>query len=419
MLSAEIIAIGSELLTPTKTDTNSLWLTEKLNEIGIEVKLKTIVGDDESRLEETIKDAIKRSDIVITTGGLGPTEDDITRKISAQAIGRKLVFHEELVNDLIERFRRWGREMPEINKRQAFVIEGAEILPNPNGSAVGMSVKLGEKIFIILPGPPRENKPMFETFVLPELREKAGEIFVKRKVLRVSGLGESAADELIAPIYTQYKNPQTATLFNKSELEIQLTAQAATEADADALNEELAAKIAAKLGIAVFSMNGETMEEIVGNLLRESGETVSIAESCTGGLISTRLTDVAGSSKYFIESVIAYANEAKIKMLDVPADLIEKHGAVSAQVAEAMAKGLREKAKTDYAISVTGIAGPDGGTAEKPVGLVYVGFADESEVGSREITLPGDRYLIRWRASQYALDYLRRKLLRRKIKNDE
>ena len=419
MLSAEIIAIGSELLTPTKTDTNSLWLTEKLNEIGIEVKLKTIVGDDEARLEETIKDAIKRSDIVITTGGLGPTEDDITRKISAQAIGRELVFHEDLVNDLIERFRRWGREMPEINKRQAFVIEGALILPNPNGSAVGMSVTIGEKFFIILPGPPRENKPMFDDFVLPMLREKAGEVFVKRKVLRVTGLGESAADELIAPIYTQYKNPQTSTLFNKSELEIHLTAQAATESEALALNEELAAKIAEKLGIAVFSMNGELMEEVVGDILRENGKTLSVAESCTGGLIGARLTDVAGSSAYFIEGAVAYANEAKIGTLGVSAELIEQYGAVSAKVAEAMARGMREKAKTDYAISVTGIAGPSGGTEEKPVGLVFVGYADANEVKSREVKLPGDRYLIRWRASQFALDYLRRKLLRKAKNSDE
>ncbi len=419
MLSAEIIAIGSELLTPTKTDTNSLWLTEKLNEIGIEVKLKTIVGDDEARLEETIKDAIKRSDIVITTGGLGPTEDDITRKISAQAVRRELIFHEELVTDLIERFRRWGREMPEINKRQAFVIEGAKVLPNPNGSAVGMSVKIGEKFFVILPGPPRELKPMFEKYVLPNLQAKAGGICVRRKVLRVTGMGESAADELIAPIYTRYKNPQTSTLFNRSELEIHLTAQAATEAEAESLNEELAAQIIEKLGVAVFSMNGETMEEIIGKLLRENGETLSVAESCTGGLIGARLTDVAGSSDYFIEGAVVYADRAKIGTLDVSAELIEKYGAVSAPVAEAMASGMREKAKTDYAISVTGIAGPSGGTEEKPVGLVFVGLADATKVKSVKINLPGDRYLIRWRASQFALDYLRRKLLRRKKNNDE
>ena len=410
MLSAEIIAIGSELLTPTKSDTNSLWLTEKLNEIGIEVKLKTIVGDDEARLEETIKDALKRSDIVISTGGLGPTEDDITRKISARAVGRELVFKQELVNDLIERFSRWAREMPEINKRQAFVIEGAEVLPNPNGSAVGMLLEIEEKFYVILPGPPRELKPMFENHVLPKLREKAGEIFVKRKVLRVTGLGESAADELIAPIYTQYKNPQTSTLFNKSELEIHLTAQCCTENEADSLNEELAAKIIEKLGIAVFSTDGEKMEEVVGKLLTENGKTVSVAESCTGGLIGERLTDVAGSSAYFIEGSVTYSNESKIKTLNVPRQLIENHGAVSAEVAEAMAKGMRENADTDYAISVTGVAGPSGGTEEKPVGLVFVGYADENEVKSIKINLPGDRFLIRWRASQFALDLLRRKL---------
>lgn len=410
MLSAEIIAIGSELLTPAKTDTNSLWLTEKLNEIGVEVKLKTIVGDDELRLEETIKDALKRSDVVISTGGLGPTEDDITRKVSAKAVGRELVFKQELVDDLKERFRRWSKEMPEINKRQAFIIEGAKVLPNPNGSAVGMSVEIEDKIFVILPGPPRELKPMFENHVLPKMREKAGKIFVKRKVLRVTGMGESAADELIAPIYTEYKNPQTSMLFNKSELEIHLTAQCRTEADADSLNGELAAKIIEKLGIAVFSTNGETMEEVVGKLLTENGKTVAVAESCTGGLIGERLTDVAGSSAYFIEGAITYSNESKIRTLNVSPQLIENHGAVSAEVCEAMAKGMREKANTDYAISVTGIAGPSGGSNEKPVGLVFVGYADENEVKSIKINLPGDRYLIRWRSSQFALDLLRRKL---------
>ena len=410
MLSAEIIAIGSELLTPAKTDTNSLWLTEKLNEIGIEVKLKTIVGDDEARLEETIKDALKRSDIVISTGGLGPTEDDITRKISARAVGRELVFRQELEDDLRERFRRWSREFPIINKRQAYVVEGAEVLPNPNGSAVGMLLEIEEKFYVILPGPPRELKPMFENHILPKMREKVGEIYVKRKVLRVTGMGESAADELIAPIYTQYKNPQTSTLFNKSELEIHLTAQCESEAEADALNEELAAKIIEKLGIAVFSTNGETMEQIVGKLLTENGKTVSVAESCTGGLIGERLTDVAGSSAYFIEGAITYSNESKIKTLNVSPQLIENHGAVSAEVCEAMAKGIREKAQTDYAISVTGIAGPGGGSEEKPVGLVFVGFADEKEVKSFKINLPGDRFLIRWRSSQFALDLLRRKL---------
>jgi nicotinamide-nucleotide amidase len=413
MLSAEIIAIGSELLTPEKTDTNSLWLTGKLNEIGIDVKLKTIVGDDAARLEETIRDALKRSDVVVTTGGLGPTEDDITRQVSAKATGREMIFHEEIVEHLRERFRGWGREMPEINKRQAYVIEGAEILPNPNGSAVGMLVEFDEKYLVILPGPPRENQPMFNDFVFQRLRERAGEIVFRKRILKVSGLGESAIDEAIAPIYSAFTNVQTSILFNKSEVEVHLTAQGATAAEADALNEEIARKIVETLGIAVFSTDGEEMEEVVGRLLSEKGKTLSVAESCTGGLISQRLTDVAGSSRYFIEGVVAYANEAKTGALGVPAEIIEQHGAVSAETAEAMAKGMRERARTDYAISITGIAGPTGGTAEKPVGTVFIGYADENLTKSFKIVLPGDRYLVRWRSSQAALDYLRRQILKK------
>lgn len=413
MLSAEIIAVGSELLTPTKTDTNSLWLTEKLNEIGIEVKLKTVVGDDESRLEETIKDALRRSDVVISTGGLGPTEDDVTRQVSARAVGKELIFQADVLAEIAEKFQRMKREMPDINERQAYVIDGAEVLSNPNGSAPGMLYETGGKFLVVLPGPPRELKPMFENYILPKLREKAGEIFVKRRILRVVGMGESAVDEAIAPIYLQYENPQTTILFNRSEIEIHLAAQAETESEADRLLEEVAKKIADKLGIAVFTTNDETMEQVIGNLLTKENKTLSIAESCTGGLIAERITEVAGASRYFIEGVVAYANEAKIRTLNVPKELIEAHGAVSGEVAEAMAKGVRERAKTDFGISVTGVAGPDGGNEEKPVGLVFIGFSNAVETKSIKINLPGDRYLIRWRASQAALDFLRRKILKK------
>jgi nicotinamide-nucleotide amidase len=320
-----------------------------------------------------------------------------------------------MVVELIERFRRWGREMPEINRRQAFVIDGATILPNPNGSAAGMTVEIEEKFFVILPGPPRELKPMFETFVLPKLKKKAGEIFVKRKILRVSGMGESAIDEKIAPVYLRYKNPQTTILFNRSEVEIHLTAQSANEEEATALLEDVAAQIVEKLGAAVFATNGELMEEIIGELLAENGKTLSVAESCTGGLVAERLTEIPGSSAYFTEGVIAYADEAKIRTLNVPRELIQKHGAVSAEVAKAMAKGMRERAKTDYAISVTGVAGPSGGTDEKPVGLIFIGYSHQTHTGSIKINLPGDRYLIRWRASQFALDLLRRKMIKKEI----
>lgn len=413
MRTAEIIAVGSELLTPTKVDTNSLWLTERLNEIGVEIELKTIVGDDPARLEETIRDAVGRSDIVIVTGGLGPTEDDVTRQVSAVAVGRELVYLQELEDDLRERFRRWGREMPEINKRQAWVIQGAEVLPNPNGSAVGMMLDTGRSRLIVLPGPPRENQPMFTGFVLPKLAESAGAVVFRKRVIKVSGIGESALDEQIAPIYSLYANVRTGVLFNKSDVEVHLTASAASSAEADSINEELAAKIAERLGVAVFSTDGEEMEEVVGRLLRRRRETVSVAESCTGGLVGHRITEVSGASDYFPVAITAYANEMKTLLLGVPPELIEQFGAVSKEVAEAMASGMRERAGTDYAVSVTGIAGPTGGSDEKPVGTVFVGYADDGQVRSLHLKLPGDRYLVRWRASQAALDFLRRQILKK------
>jgi nicotinamide-nucleotide amidase len=412
MQTAEIIAIGSELLTPERTDTNSLWITGKLNELGVEVKLKTIVGDDEARLEETIRDAVKRSDIVITTGGLGPTEDDVTRPVAARALGRELVYYDEIETFLRERFRRWGREMPEINKRQAYVIEGADILPNPNGSAVGMFVELDGKIVAVFPGPPSEMQPMYENHVQPRLASKAGQLRAKRRVLKVSGMGESAVDEVVAPIYKSYKSVETSILFNRSEVEIHLTAKTDSDAAADETLNELTGKILKALGTAVFTTSGETMEEVVGRLLTAAGRTVSVAESCTGGLIGSRLTDVPGSSKYFIEGVVSYSNEAKIRTLNVSRETIETCGAVSSETAAAMAEGMRQRAGTDFAISVTGIAGPDGGSDEKPVGTVFIGLADTSGVKITSLVLPGDRYLIRWRSSQAALDILRRRLQR-------
>jgi nicotinamide-nucleotide amidase len=411
MLTAEIIAIGSELLTPDRTDTNSLWLTEKLNGIGIEVKLKTVVGDDDSRLEETIRDAMKRSRVVVMTGGLGPTEDDITRKIAARAMNRRLLLNEKVLEAIREKFFQMGRQMPEINSRQAMVIEGAEVLDNPNGSAPGMYLEHDGRSIILLPGPPREMRPMFETFVQPKLAAKAGDVRVVRRILRVAGLGESAVDERIAPVYTQYKNPQTTILFNRSEIEIHLTAQAKTEADAELLLDGLAGQIEERLGHSIFAFRGEKMEEIVGLRLAVGGFTLSVAESCTGGLISQRLTEVPGSSVYFMEGVVTYSNDAKTRSLGVDSELILKHGAVSWEVAEAMAEGVRHRADTDFGLSVTGIAGPGGATEDKPVGLVYIALADDAHTEHRKLMLPGDRHLIRWRASQAALDLLRRRLI--------
>ena len=411
MLTAEIIAIGSELLATDRTDTNSLWLTEKLNSIGIEVRLKTIVGDDDARLEEAIKDAIKRSKVVITTGGLGPTEDDVTRKVAARALGRRLWLDEQLLEEIRARFQAFGLPMPERNSRQAMVIDGAQVLPNPNGSAPGLFIEHEGTAISLLPGPPREMRPMFENHVQPKLVGRAGNLRVRRRLLRVAGFGESALDEQIAPIYTQFDNPQTTILFNNTEIEIHLKAQARTEQEAEKLLDDLSARLEERLGNAIFSFRGESMEEVVGLKLTVGGYTLGVAESCTGGLVAQRLTDISGASKYFIEGVVVYSNEAKTRALGIEPMLLRKYGAVSAEVAESMAEGIMKRAGTDFGISVTGIAGPDGGTEEKPVGLVYIALADEAHTEHRRLMLPGDRQLVRWRASQAVLDLLRRRLI--------
>src|SRR5438105_4198087 len=411
MLTAEIIAIGSELLAPNRPDTNSLWLTEKLNRLGIDVKLKTIVGDDDARLEELIKDAMKRSRIVITTGGLGPTEDDITRKVAARALGRRLLLNESVLAEIRQRFQSFGMTMPERNSRQAMVIDGAEVLPNPNGSAPGLFLNHEGCVIALFPGPPREMKPMFENHVQARLEELAGDTRFARRVLRVAGLGESAVDEKIAPIYTKYENPETTILFNSSEIEIHLRAHGRSEDEADSLLDDLSLKIEKELGNSVFSFRGETMEEVVGRRLAMTEFTLAIAESCTGGLIAQRLTNVPGSSKYFIEGVVTYSNESKVRLLGVDKKIIKEFGAVSQQVARDMARGVRHKAKSDFGLAVTGIAGPGGGSEEKPVGLVYIALADASHTEHKKLMIPGDRELIRWRASQAALDMLRRRLI--------
>ncbi|MDX6445388.1 MAG: nicotinamide-nucleotide amidase [Blastocatellia bacterium] len=411
MLSAEIIAIGSELLASDKTDTNSLWLTEQLNRLGIDVKLKTVVGDDDARLEEVVKDAVKRSRVVITTGGLGPTEDDITRKVVARALKRRLTLSEPMLAELRERFKSFGMNMPERNSRQAMVIDGAEVLPNPNGSAPGLYLEHEGCAVALFPGPPREMKPMFENHLQERLEKLAGDVRFARRVLRVAGLGESAVDERIAPIYSKYQNPQTTILFNSSEIEVHLRAQGRTEKDAEALLDDLSLKIEKELGNAVFSFRGEKMEEVVGRSLAIKGFTLAVAESCTGGLIAERLTNVPGSSKYFVEGLVTYSNESKTRLLGVDKKLILEFGAVSQQIARDMARGVRHRAKTDFGLAVTGIAGPDGGSEEKPVGLVFIALADEAHTEHKRFVLPGDRELIRWRASQAALDMLRRRLI--------
>lgn len=410
-MNAEIIAIGTEMLTPDRVDTNSLWLTEQLNAIGIEVRLKTIVGDDEMRLEGAVRDATKRSEVVIATGGLGPTEDDITRKVFARVLGRPLVLDDAILEDIRSKFRSIGMTMTPNNERQALVPRDAEVLPNARGTAPGLLVQQKQCMVVMLPGPPREMKPMFAEQIAPRLEKLSRGVRIRKRVLRTAGLGESALDQKIAPIYSRYTNPATTVLASPGEVEIHLTARADTPEIAEKLLDELAEQIEDALYPAVYSHAGEPLEEIVGRGLTVKGYTIATAESCTGGLIAKRITDVAGSSTYFLEGVVTYSNEAKTDLLGVPTNLIEYHGAVSAEVAEAMAIGVKKRANTTIGVSVTGIAGPGGGTEAKPVGLVFIGLADDVQVEAKQFNLFGTRVEIRQRASQVALDWVRRRYL--------
>lgn len=413
MLRAEIIAIGSELLTPFRTDTNSLWLTERLNAVGIQVQLKTVVGDDEAILEESVRDALKRSEVIISTGGLGPTEDDITRKVFARVTGRQLTLDYEVLAGIRERFASRGYQMTPNNERQALIPQGAKILPNPNGTAPGIKIEQDGRLVVLLPGPPRENQPMFVAHVISDLERMSRGVRIAKRVLKVTGLGESALDDMIAPIYREYSNPITTILFTDSEIEIHLTATAETAAQAERIAEELTDKLEDKLGYYVYSTTGESLEEVVGHGLRLKQFTIATAESCTGGLVAERITRVPGSSDYFAGSVVSYTREAKNRLLGVPADMIDRHSAVSGEVAEAMARGVKERIGATIGVSVTGTAGPGGGTDSVPVGTVYIGLSDDVVTTNRRLVLPGDRHLVRSRASTAALEMVRRRYLLR------
>src|SRR5690349_13153950 len=411
MLKAEIIAIGSELLTSLRTDTNSLWLTERLNSVGINVHQKTIVGDEEDWLEEAIRDALRRADIIISTGGLGPTEDDITRKVFARVMGRQLRLDYEILERIRTRLSSRGYQMTPNNERQALIPHGATPLANPNGTAPGLRMDQDGKLIVLLPGPPRENQPMFDTYVMPELERLSRGVRISKRLLKVTGIGESQLDDRVAPIYKEYTNPTTTILFTDSEIELHLTATADSSARAEALAEELADKLEEAIGENCYSTKGESLEEVVGLRLRLKQYTLATAESCTGGLVAERITRVPGASDYFAGSVVSYTNDVKMKLLDVPAEMLERHGAVSGEVAEAMARGVKARTGATIGLSITGVAGPGGGTQAVPVGTVYVGLADDVTSTNRRLNLLGDRHLIRWRASTAALEMVRRRYL--------
>jgi nicotinamide-nucleotide amidase len=412
---AEIIAVGSELLTPFRQDTNSLYLTEKLNSLGVEVAFKTIVGDNLKDIVRVTKTALSRADILIFSGGLGPTEDDLTREAVAQTLGLHLRRDPEIVEAIERRFTEHGWKMSPNNVKQADVISGATVLPNANGTAPGQWIggrsDGKEKIVVLLPGPPHELKTLFDSSVIDRLRSKVPKQFLAARVLKITGMGESACDARVAPIYKKFTDVDTTILAAPGEIQLHLRTRGKSDESANHRLDELVGQIEEELGDNVYSDNGDSLEQIVSYFLQMRDASLSVAESCTGGLVAERLTSVSGSSRYFIGGAVVYSNELKVQLADVPQDLIDVYGAVSEQVARALAEGIRKKCRTSLGLGVTGVAGPTGGTAEKPVGLVFHALAGENGTEVVKRNFPGDRARIRWFASQQALDMVRRKLM--------
>jgi nicotinamide-nucleotide amidase len=410
-MKAEIIAVGSEMLTPDRVDTNSLFLTAQLNRLGIEVTRKTVVGDELADLRNAFDESMERADLVIASGGLGPTEDDRTRDAVADLLGRKLARDPAVLAKIEERFRKLGRTMSEVNKRQAMVPEGATVLENLKGTAPGLWLEARGRIVILLPGPPHELKALFAGQVEPRLARLSTGVRLVAREMRVVGMGESDVDQRIAPIYTRHTDVQTTILAAPGEIQIHLRAWSADVPAAERVLQQIQESILLALGEAVFTSNGESMEEVVARELTMHQATIATAESCTGGLLAERLTRISGSSAYFLGGAIVYSNTLKSAWVDVPAEIIETRGAVSSEVAVALADGIRRRTGATLGVGITGVAGPNGGTPEKPVGTVHIAIADASGSKERGILYPGERDRIRWQASQTALDLVRRYFL--------
>ena len=411
MLRAEILAVGSELLTPLRSETNASWLTGRLREAGVDVGARITVADDASLLESAFRSALGRAQIVIATGGLGPTEDDLTREAAAAALGRPIRRDPALLAGLRARFERYGRVMAPVNEKQADLIEGGVALPNRFGSACGQKVETADALLVLLPGPPNEMQPRFEEQVLPEIRERAGGARMRTRILRIASMSESDVEQVAAPIYTTFQNPRTTILGAPGQVELHLTADGPTD---DAVEERLAALAAAlvhALPGRVYSEDGGELPAVVAALVRERALTLALAESCTGGLLAERLTSVPGASAFLDRAYVTYSNRSKVELLGVDAALIDAVGAVSEPVAAAMAAGARRAARADVGVAITGIAGPDGGTPEKPVGLVFIATAGAVGDRVRRIQFIGTRDRVRFQASQAALEMLRRGLL--------
>ncbi len=379
-MKAEIISVGTELLLGQIANTDAQYISQRLNELGIGVYFHTAVGDNWDRVKNTIALAEERSDIIILTGGLGPTVDDITKEVTCEYLGLKSAMHQRSYDRLCERFRKMNKELTENNLKQVLFPEEAVVLDNDCGTAPGMYYERDGKIFIILPGPPFELKTMLSRYAMPLLRAMSKHI-IKSRVLRVYGIGESSMENEVRDILDAQTNPTIAPLLGNGDVTLRITAMADTEEEALRLIKPTEALLRERLGKYIYGVDDDTPESVLVNLLIEKNLTVSVAESCTGGLISSRITDVPGASAILNESVVTYSNDAKEKYLGVKHETLLSHGAVSEEVAREMAEGLINNMNSDVAISVTGIAGPGGGTEAKPVGLVYIGTAIKTEKG--------------------------------------
>jgi nicotinamide-nucleotide amidase len=413
-MKSEIIAVGSEMLTPFRQDTNSLYLTEKLNEIGVIVTFKTIVGDRRKDLVNAIRTALSRIDILVIMGGLGPTEDDLTREAVADALGLKIRRDGPLVAALAARAAHWRMPLPSNNLKQADVLEGATILPNANGSAPGQWLDTAfdghRKLIMLVPGPPSECKPLFDEECLPRLRAIVPPRHIAKRTLRAAMIAESHADKLLAPIYTTYTDVETTILAHAGDIQLTLLCSKANAAAAQARVDELGGKLEEALEDWLYSSEGESLEQIVLYYLDFRQSTLAVAESCTGGMVAARITSVAGASRSFLGGAIVYSDALKHAFAGVPPELIAQHGAVSAEVAKALATGIRLRTGATLGLAVTGIAGPTGATEEKPVGLVHIALSSAEKVESIEKTFRGDRTRVREWTTTQALDLLRRRL---------
>jgi nicotinamide-nucleotide amidase len=412
---AEIVAVGSEMLTPFRQDTNSLYLTEQLNQLGINVAFKTVVGDNQQHLTSVARAAIERADLIIFMSGLGPTEDDLTRESVAEALDVELKRDHDMVAAMYKRFAERRISMPENNAKQSDILQGAEVLRNSRGTAPGQwlqRLRNGQpQIVVLLPGPPHELQTMWEKDVLSRLEAIAPPAAIATRVIKTAMLPESAADARTAPIYKKYPGIETTVLAGQGQVEFHLRATAPTKAEAEAAVANLSGELEDELGDAVFSTAGESLEEIVGYYLQMRGVTLAVAESCTGGMVAERITSVAGSSRYFLGGAVVYSDELKTLFADIPPLMIQGHGAVSKEVALALAENIREICNAGIGLGITGIAGPGGGTEAKPVGLVYIAVSNGQKHEVVERRFPGDRERIRRWASQQALDLVRRILM--------